>query len=824
MVASILVGMQTSKTIEEELRSFIVVTEWAIIGIFILEFLIKIISFNFTPWRYFYSTWNIFDFVIIVFSLLPFGSSTITILRLLRLLRVLKLVKNMPQLQIIIIGLIRGLTSIFFIAVLLIFVLYIFAIAGVIFFRDNDPWHFGSLQRAMLTLFRCSTLEDWTDVMYINMLGCNNYGYDRQSMRHLCQNPQPRGLLAAMFFIVFVVISALIMVTLFVGVVTTSMEQATEEMREELEVEERVKEIVQEHKVTKPRLDRYRELFQVFDLDGSGDICAEELRIAMFFIGQNPTHEQMVEMIDRVDRNGDGSIDFSEFLLFMVLLHKERLEEEKRLYSPENQSKVLGRAALRLQGKVGSSSSLIREEEQELTLGFCAWLSEILSCKIFSSSAQVAPKKLDIQVDNEVNDENIEDRIDDKERGETMTGRVKPPPLDTTLERMESPQSVKNGDYSLLSSPKNGKTPKARRSIRYRRSIVSPMRNVKDILNRHLEQQQKLIRDDSSYQLKKSFLESLTSPTQSSTRQYGLSPLQEKPLHNPQQSLQPEDLPSKSESKDESSNFESVRESTSCEMPNSRSDQLFVQRKRLSPEDEALKSSDELRTPAHTCLKQGSMHEVREHLMSISEVNTIDHTVNHEDNAGLSLNKKEAKMDAKSQVNSFILQNKLDGHGSPADSPRSRQMRHSLPIHLPPIQHSQELNRQKGMGQAREIAPGVLLVDAHYLQTHSQLAEEFKNVDLNHVLENPQFNHPHSNDHNPSLQNFDHTFGGITHVVKKHAPTFTRTSAVAPTFEANMNRRPTLPTAIPIRTRRYSSFPLQTNSHNLVQSGTAPKG
>jgi len=30
----------------------------------------------------------------------------------------------------------------------------------------------------MFTLFRCSTLEDWTDVMYINMFGCDKYGYD----------------------------------------------------------------------------------------------------------------------------------------------------------------------------------------------------------------------------------------------------------------------------------------------------------------------------------------------------------------------------------------------------------------------------------------------------------------------------------------------------------------------------------------------------------------------------------------------------------------------------------------------------------------------
>jgi hypothetical protein len=32
--------------------------------------------------------------------------------------------------------------------------------------------HFGSLHTTFVTLFRCATFEDWTDVMYIAMYGC----------------------------------------------------------------------------------------------------------------------------------------------------------------------------------------------------------------------------------------------------------------------------------------------------------------------------------------------------------------------------------------------------------------------------------------------------------------------------------------------------------------------------------------------------------------------------------------------------------------------------------------------------------------------------
>ena len=61
----------------------------------------------------------------------------------------------------IVMGLIGGLGSIGYILLLLFLVFYLFAIAGIYAFRDNDPWHYGDLPTALLSLFRASTLEDW---------------------------------------------------------------------------------------------------------------------------------------------------------------------------------------------------------------------------------------------------------------------------------------------------------------------------------------------------------------------------------------------------------------------------------------------------------------------------------------------------------------------------------------------------------------------------------------------------------------------------------------------------------------------------------------
>jgi voltage-gated sodium channel len=86
----------------------------------------------------------------------------------------------------------------------------------------------------MLSLFRVVTLEDWTDIMYINMYGCDNYGYD--NIKNLCNKPDASPLGAAMFFVSFVLLGTMIILNLFVGVIMTGMDEAKESlMREKFE-------------------------------------------------------------------------------------------------------------------------------------------------------------------------------------------------------------------------------------------------------------------------------------------------------------------------------------------------------------------------------------------------------------------------------------------------------------------------------------------------------------------------------------------------------------------------------------------------------------
>lgn len=322
ILAGVVVGLQTDASVNQVAGTYLQVVDIIILTVFTIEVVLKIVAEGFEPLRYFHSGWNSFDFVIVVGSFLPGSGSFLTVLRLLRLLRVLKLVKSLPQLQVIVSALLKGLGSIGYIGIIMLLVYYVFAIVGIILFRDNDPWHFGTLHFSMITLFRCATLEDWTDVMYINMYGCDSYGYDYYKIQGYTCIHTPQPVLSAAYFTIVVIIGALVLITLFIGVVTTSMEEATQEMNAELEIKERILKIKTEKGLDDETIAVYEEVFTMLDLDKSGSIEEDELRIGLATIGKHPTKKEMYDMMVEVDEDASGQIDLAEFVEFMANLKK----------------------------------------------------------------------------------------------------------------------------------------------------------------------------------------------------------------------------------------------------------------------------------------------------------------------------------------------------------------------------------------------------------------------------------------------------------------------------------------------------------------------
>ncbi|URE18823.1 hypothetical protein MUK42_10363 [Musa troglodytarum] len=63
--------------------------------------------------------------------------------------------------------------------------------------------------------------------------------------------------------------------------------------------------------------DELREAFKVFDKDQNGFISATELRNVMISLGEKLTDEEAAQMIREADLDGDGQVNFEEFVKMM---------------------------------------------------------------------------------------------------------------------------------------------------------------------------------------------------------------------------------------------------------------------------------------------------------------------------------------------------------------------------------------------------------------------------------------------------------------------------------------------------------------------------
>ncbi|KAJ8558039.1 hypothetical protein K7X08_004805 [Anisodus acutangulus] len=72
-----------------------------------------------------------------------------------------------------------------------------------------------------------------------------------------------------------------------------------------------------------------QEAFSLFDRDGDGCITVEELATVIRSLDQNPTEEELQDMITEVDSDGNGTIEFTEFLNLMAKKMKDTDAEEE---------------------------------------------------------------------------------------------------------------------------------------------------------------------------------------------------------------------------------------------------------------------------------------------------------------------------------------------------------------------------------------------------------------------------------------------------------------------------------------------------------------
>ncbi|MDB2385865.1 ion transporter [Shewanella sp.] len=189
----------------------LVLLDFSITVFFAVEIVIRFLASD-GPKRFFSSGWNIFDTIIVIGSLIPASGSAILLARLLRIFRVLRLVSMIPELRMLVNALLKAIPRMGYIALLMFVIFYIYGAIGSMLFADINDFLWGDVSVAMLTLFRVSTFESWTSVMYETMA------------------VYP---LSWLYYLSFIFLTAFVFLNMMVGAVLDVMTQETAAMRAE---------------------------------------------------------------------------------------------------------------------------------------------------------------------------------------------------------------------------------------------------------------------------------------------------------------------------------------------------------------------------------------------------------------------------------------------------------------------------------------------------------------------------------------------------------------------------------------------------------------
>ncbi len=234
----ILLGLETSPWLTQRYGELMILGNRVALGIFIVEAVIKALALAPRSYRYFRDGWNVFDFLVIVFALIPATGQFAMVARLARLLRIVRLVSAVEDLRLIVAALVRSIPSVVHVIMLMSIVVYIYAIMGHHLFHEHDPEHWRNLGISLLTLFNIITLEGWTEIM------------NRAMERHP---------LAWIYFVSFVVLGTFVVINMFVAIIINNLDEAKRDRLEDLKVPPTGEELLQEIRATQSALRRLEE-------------------------------------------------------------------------------------------------------------------------------------------------------------------------------------------------------------------------------------------------------------------------------------------------------------------------------------------------------------------------------------------------------------------------------------------------------------------------------------------------------------------------------------------------------------------------------------
>jgi voltage-gated sodium channel len=250
LVNAVSLALLTMPDIDPEVKQTLGELDTFALYVYLVELIMRIVSYGKRPWEFFRQGWNIFDFSIVVLSFGIFSGETI-ILRLLRIFRLIRIFRFLPEVRVLTSSVVKSLPPLMSVGVLIFLALFIYGMAGVYLFGEQLPDSWGNITLALTSLFILLTLENFP-----------NYLEEAVEI-------SPWALpfyLSYIFIVVFTVLNVLI------GIVLNAMDEAREENKERKRkikkldaIVHEVDDITSDGKVTEDEINRLREQLKLME-------------------------------------------------------------------------------------------------------------------------------------------------------------------------------------------------------------------------------------------------------------------------------------------------------------------------------------------------------------------------------------------------------------------------------------------------------------------------------------------------------------------------------------------------------------------------------
>ncbi|MEK6271508.1 MAG: ion transporter [Actinomycetota bacterium] len=206
---AIVLGLQTYDALDDRIGGVLAAANDACLGVFVAELAIRIAAYGRRPQDFFRDGWNVFDFVVITAAFAPALRQNATLLRLVRLLRIVRIISVLPDVRVLLRGMVRSLPPLGSMGVLALLLVYLYGMVGWLLFHAEDPgWE--NLGDSILNLFVMLTLEEWPRYMRAGM------------------EIHPWSWI---YFVSYVLVAGFLIINILIGIVINAMEGARREER-----------------------------------------------------------------------------------------------------------------------------------------------------------------------------------------------------------------------------------------------------------------------------------------------------------------------------------------------------------------------------------------------------------------------------------------------------------------------------------------------------------------------------------------------------------------------------------------------------------------